>query len=129
MAVRGGGLYGGLSSIGTTRTIQVPISAGGARWETVPATGSGTVATASIAYSEQLWGDAFEVLANRIPVGTTCQLWVVHPDGTRTQVAAWTTAPDEGKVWYAGSMPSTAKPISKFEITANHEVLLTATPT
>jgi len=124
-----GGLYGGLSSIGTTRTIQVPISAGGARWETVPATGSGTVATASIAYSEQLWGDAFEVLANRIPVGTTCQLWVVHPDGTRTQVAAWTTAPDEGKVWYAGSMPSTAKPISKFEITANHEVLLTATPT
>jgi hypothetical protein len=123
-----GGLFGGLSSIGT-RTIQVPISVGASRWETVHGTGSGTVATASIAYSHQLWGDAFEVLVDHIPVGTTCQLWVVHPDGTRTQVAAWTTAADEGKVWYAGSMPSTAKPISKFEITANHQVLLTATPT
>jgi anti-sigma factor RsiW len=124
-----GGLFGGLSSIGTTRTIPVPITPGTARWETVQATGSGTAATASIAYSEQSWGDAFQVLADRIPVGTTCQLWVVHPDGTRTQVAAWTTDRDEGKVWYAGSMPSTDKPISKFEITANNKVLLTATPT
>ena len=54
---------------------------------------------------------------------------MVHPDGTRTQVAAWTTASDEGKVWYAGSMPSTAQPISKFQITAGHKVLLTAVPT
>jgi len=54
---------------------------------------------------------------------------VVHPDGTRTQVAAWTTASYEGKVWYAGSMPSTAKPITSFQITANHKVLLTAVPT
>jgi hypothetical protein len=88
-----------------------------------------TGATASIAYSRQLWGNAFEVLVDRIPIGTTCQLWVVHPDGTRTQVAAWTTSRDEGKVWYAGSMPSTDKPISSFQITANHQVLLTATPT
>ena len=57
-------------------------------------------------------------------MGTTCQLWVVHPDGTRTQVAAWTTARDEGRVWYAGSMPSTAGAISQFQITANHQVLL-----
>ena len=124
-----GGLFGGLSSIGTTRTIHVPITPGVAKWETVQGTSSATGATASIAYSQQLWGDAFEVLVDRIPAGTTCQLWVVHPDGTRTQVAAWTTARDEGKVWYAGSMPSTDKPISKFEITADHKVLLTATPT
>jgi len=123
-----GGLFGGLSSIGT-RTIQVPISVGSNRWETVQATGSGTPATASIAYSHQAWGVAFDVQADGIPVGTTCQLWVVHPDGTRTQVAAWTTAADEGKVWYAGSMPSTDKPIGSFQITANHKVLLTATPT
>jgi hypothetical protein len=44
-------------------------------------------------------------------------------------VAAWTTAPDEGDVWYPGSMPSTAEPISRFQITANHKVLLTTTPT
>jgi len=124
-----GGLFGGLSSITTTRTVAVPVGPGGAHWETVQASNSVTGASASVAYSHEPWGDAFEVLVDRIPVGTTCQLMVVHPDGTRTQVAAWTVAHDEGEVWYAGSMPSTAEPISKFQITAGHKVLLTATPT
>ncbi len=123
-----GGLYGGLSSIGG-QTVKVPLSIGVTHWETVHTTSSVTGATASIAYSDELWGNAFEVLVNHIPLGTTCQLWVVHPDGSRTQVAAWTTARDEGKVWYAGSMASTSEPISSFQITANHQVLLTATPT
>jgi len=124
-----GGLFGGLSSINTTRTVAVPVGPGTARWETVQTASSVTGASASVAYSHEMWGDAFEVLVDHIPAGTTCQLWVVHPDGTRTQVAAWTTASDEGKVWYAGSMPSTAKPITSFQITANHKVLLTAVPT
>ena len=124
-----GGLFGGLSSITTTRTVPVPVSAAGTQWETVEATSSVTGASASVAYSRELWGDQFQVLVDHIPVGTTCQLWVVHPDGTRTQVAAWTTASDEGKVWYSGSMARSAQPISKFQITAGHEVLLTATPT
>ncbi len=122
-----GGLFGGLSSMGTTRTVVVPFSAGSGTWDTVQTASSVTGATASVAYSRKSWGAAFEVLVDHIPVGTTCQLWVVHPDGTRTQVAAWTTAHDEGKVWYPGSMPSTAEPISGFQITANHKVLLTAT--
>jgi len=124
-----GGLFGGLSSITTTQTIAIPASPAGTKWETVEATSSVTGASASVAYSHEMWGVAFDVLVDKIPVGTTCQLWVVHPDGTRTQVAAWTTASDEGKVWYAGSMPRTAQPISSFQITANHKVLLTATPT
>jgi anti-sigma factor RsiW len=92
-----GGLFGGLSSITTTRTVPVPIAAPGTHWDTVEATGS-SGASASVAYSHELWGDAFEVLVKHIPVGTTCQMWVVHPDGTRTQVASWTTAKDEGNV-------------------------------
>ena len=128
VVVIAGGLFGGLRSIGT-RTVQVPASIGAVHWETVNAASPVTRATASIAYSEELWGNGFQVLVDHIPLGTTCQLWVVHPDGTRTQVAAWTTARDEGKVWYWGSMPSTAGPISSFQITANHKVLLTATPT
>ena len=124
-----GGLFGGLSSITTTRTVAIPVQSGGAHWDTIEATSSVTGASGSVAYSHEMWGDAFEVLVDHIPVGTTCQLWVLHPDGTRTQVAAWTTASDEGKVWYAGSMPRTAQPISSFQITANHKVLLTATPT
>ena len=124
-----GGLFGGLSSITTTRTVPIPVSAAGTSWETVEATNGVTGASASVAYSHEMWGDAFEVLVDHIPVGTTCQLWVVHPDGTRTQVAAWTTASDEGNVWYSGSMASTAQPISKFQITADKKVLLTARPT
>jgi hypothetical protein len=107
----------------------VVVGAGSGSWETVAATNQATGARATIAYSDQLWGNAFQVLVNRIPIGTTCQLWVVHPDGSRTQVAAWTTARDEGKVWYAGSMASTAGLIGKFEITAGNRLLLTATPT
>ena len=130
VVVIAGGLFGGLSSMGgTTRTIHAPVSSGSAPWENVQ-TASEVIpgATASIDYSEQLWGYAFEVLVERIPLGTTCQLWVVHPDGTRTQVAGWTTARDEGRVWYSGSMPSTAKPIREFQITAGGRVLMTAKP-
>ena len=129
VAAIAGGLFGGLSSIATTRTIQVPAGPGAASWETVQAVNSATGASASVAYSREQWGDAFKVLVDHIAVGTTCQLMVVHPDGTRTQVAAWTVAPDEGEAWYEGSMPATAKPISAFQITAGHKVLLTAKPT
>jgi hypothetical protein len=124
-----GGLFGGLSSITTTHTVAIPVSPGGTHWETVEATSAVTGASASVAYSHEMWGDAFQVLVDHIPVGTTCQLWVVHPNGTRTQVAAWTTAGDEGNVWYAGSMAATAQPISSFQITADKKVLLTARPT
>ena len=129
VAAIAGGLFGGLSSITTTRTVAIPIQTAGTHWDTVEATNSSTGASASVAYSHELWGDAFEVLVDHIPVGKTCQLWVVHPNGTRTQVAAWTTAGDEGNVWYAGSMPSTSAPISSFQITADKKVLLTARPT
>jgi len=121
-----GGLFAGLNSA-NTRTVPVPSASG--HWETVQAANSVTGTTASIAYGERSWGYTFDVLTDHIATGTTCQLWVVHPDGTRTQVAAWTTAYDEGKTWYPGSMAATAKPIKSFEITANHKVLLAATPT
>ncbi len=123
------GLFAGLSSIGgSTRTIFHSPTAGSASWETIEATSKITGANATIAYSHELWGNAFEVLVRHIPLGTACQLWVVNSDGTRTQVAAWTTARDEGRVWYSGSMASDGKPISRFEITAGHRVLVTVRP-
>jgi hypothetical protein len=130
VAAIAGGLFAGLSSAtSTTITRTVAVGAGAGTWENANGANQATGATATVAYSQQLWGNAFQVLVDHIPVGTTCELWVVHPDGTRTQVAAWTTARDEGKVWYAGSMPSTDGSISNFEITAGNKVLLTVTPT
>ena len=122
-----GGLFGGLRAATSTTVKQFVPTGSETAWETAAGTGQ-SGASATVAYSGELWGHAFEVLVNRIPIGTTCQLWVVHPDGTRTQVAAWTTARDEGHVWYAGSMPTTAGPIGKFQVTANHQVLVTVVP-
>ena len=129
VAAIAGGLFAGLSSAtSTTITKTDVVSAGPGSWETATATNAATGVASTVAYSKELWGNAFQVLVHDIPVGTTCQLWVVHPDGTETEVAAWTTARDEGKVWYAGSMASTAGAIGKFQITAGNKVLLTVTP-
>jgi predicted anti-sigma-YlaC factor YlaD len=128
VVVIGGGLFGGLkAATSTTTTLVVGSKVTG--WETAEGTNHATGASATVAYSSQLWGTAFDVLVHRIPMGTTCQLWVVHPDGTRTRVAAWTTARNEGHDWYTGSMPATAGPISTFQITADHQVLVTVTST
>jgi hypothetical protein len=128
VVVIAGALFGGLRSAAAhTQKVFVPTGSE-QTWERVTGTNQATGVTATIAYSGEKWGDAFDVLVDRIPMGTTCQMWVVHPDGTRTQVAAWTTASDEGNVWYAGSMASTAGALSQFQITANHQVLLTVTP-
>ena len=130
VVVLAGGLFGGLkAATSTTNTRTLIVSAGPGNWETVSATNRATGASATVAYATQAWGNSFNVVVDRIPLGTTCQMWVVHPDGTRTQVAAWTTARDEGHIWYAGSMPSTVGAISQFQITANHQVLVTANPT
>jgi len=125
-----GGLFAGLSS-GTSRTVTrtVVASDGDGSWETVQGTNQVTGATATVGYSDQLWGHAFQVQVAHIPLGTTCGLWVVHPNGSRTEVAAWTTASDEGKVWYGGSMSATAGSISTFQITAGNQILLTVRPT
>jgi putative zinc finger protein len=129
VVVLAGGLFGGIrSATSTTQKVFVPTGSEDS-WERVAATNQATGVSATVAYSGEKWGHAFEVLVDRIPTGTTCQLMVVHPNGTRTQVAAWTTAGDEGNVWYAGSMASTAGAISQFQITANNKVLLAVTPT
>jgi Putative zinc-finger len=126
-----GGLFGGLrTATSTTNTVyaeQFPTGSGS--WETAQTASKVTGINATINYAKELWGNTFEVLVNGIPIGTTCELWVVHPDGTRTEVSAWTVSHDEGRVWYPGSTPNTSEPISTFQITAGNRVLLTATPT
>jgi hypothetical protein len=132
VAAIAGGLFAGLSSATSTtvtKTVAVGFTNGTATWDVANGTNAATGVTGTVAYAHQLWGESFQVLVDRIPAGTTCQMWVVHPDGTRTEVAAWTTASDEGKVWYAGSMASTAGSLGMFQITAGNRVLLTVMPT
>ncbi len=122
------GLFGGLKAANSGTQVISP-SAGAGQWETVQGTSPATGASATVAYASELWGNAVQVEVHDIAVGTTCQLWAVHPDGSRTFAGSWTTSSDEGHVWYPGSVPSTAGPISKFEITAGNRLLVTVTPT
>jgi hypothetical protein len=117
-----------LGSAGPARVTIVPLPAGGGGWHTVQAASRITGVSATIIYAQQLWGTSVEVLTDRIPPGATCQLWAVHPGGTRTLAAAWTNARDEGHVWYAGSVPSSAGAVAKFEITADGKIILTVLP-
>jgi len=132
VVVIAGGLFAGLRSATSTtitNTVPVALSNGAGSWETANGANQATGVTGTVAYAQQLWGNSFQVQVDNIPAGTTCELWVVHPDGTRPEVAAWTTAHDEGKVWYAGSMASSAGLISTFQITSGNQVLLTVSPT
>ena len=131
VAVIAGGLFGGVSAAtSTTHTVYAEEFSGGAgSWETAQTASQITGVSANIKYADELWGNNFEILVDGIAVGTTCEMWVIHADGSRTLVAGWTVSHDEGKVWYAGSAPVSAQPISSFEITAGNKVLLTATPT
>jgi hypothetical protein len=127
-AAAAAGLAGVRRSPAPARTLVVPFSAEASGSQTALAASQGTGVSATVAYARRPWGTAAEVLADHVPVGVTCQLWAVHPDGTRTQVAAWTAAWDEGRVWYAGSMPGTGMSVARFEITAGGRVLLTVRP-
>ena len=126
-----GGLFGGLSSAtSSTRTVvadEYPTGPGA--WESAQTTSKITGTSATIKYASEHWGSAFEVLVKGIPAGTTCELWVTLSNGTRIDVAAWTVADDEGRVWYPGSTPDSSAAISSFQITAGHRVLLEAMPT
>jgi hypothetical protein len=123
-----GGLFGGLRSLASPAApaSAVAFSPGPGSWDWAQGISKTTKERAWVAYAAERWGTVLAARVRGIPVGTTCQLWVVRADGTRTRAAAWTTARDEGQVWYWGSMPRTAKGISHFEITAGNKLLVTA---
>jgi len=121
-------LVAALRSARPARVAAVPFSAGSGDWQTARAASRATGISVTVIYAQRLWVTAVEVLTDRIPAGTTCQLWAVHPGGARTLAAAWTNAREEGRVWYAGSVPSSAGAVAQFEITAGSRLLLTVPP-
>lgn len=124
-----GGVFGGLAASPPTSppTPVIAFSPGSTSWERVTGTSAAGDVSATIDYGAEHWGTVLAAKVDGIPVGTTCELWAIHPDGTRTQVMSWTTANDEGQVWYWGSlsMPSTNKGIASFQVTAGAKQLVT----
>jgi hypothetical protein len=126
-----GGVFGGLAVGGSKApTPAIAFPPGTGPWEEASATNSANDVRADINYGAERWGTVLAAKVEGIPVGTTCQLWVVHYDGTRTQAMEWTTANDEWTVWYWGSlsMPHTDKGIKDFQVTTGSKLLITIHP-
>lgn len=125
-----GGVSGGLVASSGPSAVSVaagiPFTPGEGSWETTSGSSAVGDVSATVAYSAERWGTVMAAKVTGIPVGTTCQLWVVHDNGTRTMSMEWTTADDEGRVWYWGSlsMPNTDRGVKSFEVTNGSKLLI-----
>ena len=68
-------------------------------------------------YRSMGWGTQLAVKVSGIPVGTSCQLWVIGPGGSRTLAGGWVTDDHEGAVWYPGSAGMPAGGVRGFQVT------------
>jgi hypothetical protein len=84
-------------------------------WETVTTSADGM--SASVAYRSMGWGVQTAVKVSGIPVDTSCNLWVIGRNGSRTLAGGWVTDDHEGTVWYPGSAGMPASGVRGFQIT------------
>jgi Putative zinc-finger len=84
-------------------------------WQTATTSASGM--SASVEYRSMGWGTQLAVKVSGIPVGTSCQLWVIGPGGSRTLAGGWVTDDHEGAVWYPGSAGLSAGGVRGFQVT------------
>jgi Putative zinc-finger len=114
------GVFGGLRlGAGSAQ----PLAVGGSlfaghpntAWDT--AQGQSGTTTATVIYRSMGWGTQLDTKVTGIPVGTSCQLYVVDSTGQRVLVGGWVTDNDEGNVWYPGSAAVSGKDVTGFQIT------------
>jgi hypothetical protein len=113
------GVFGGLRlGAGTAQPSNVagffPGNSNGA-WDNVQ--GQAGAATATVSYRSMGWGTQLDTKVTGIPVGTSCQLYVIDSTGQRVLVGGWVTDDDEGAVWYPASAAVPSKDVTGFQIT------------
>jgi hypothetical protein len=126
VAAAAAGVFGGLAANQAPAALRpvMEFAPGTGTWDHAQASNPQTDTTADIAYAGEHWGTALAAEVDGIPLGTTCQMWIRFTDGSREYAMSWTTAEDEGSVYYWGSIPITSKHVASFEITTGHEVLV-----
>jgi hypothetical protein len=115
------GVFGGLRLGGSpaappTASANYPGQPNGP-WQTATTSASGMSAT--VQYRSMGWGTQVAVKVSGIPVGTSCQLWVLGPGGSRTLAGGWVTDNHEGAVWYPGSAGVPAGGVRGFQVTVS----------
>jgi hypothetical protein len=83
-------------------------------------TGKSGSMTATISYSAMGWGTQLDTKVSGIPVGTSCQLWVIDSNGNRVLAGDWVTDNLEGTVYYPGSVGLSSKNVAAFQVTVGH---------
>jgi hypothetical protein len=86
-------------------------------WRTATTAADGM--SASVSYRSMGWGTQLAVKVSGIPVGTSCQLWVIGPGGKRTLAGGWVTDEHEGAVFYPGSAGVPAGAVRGFRVTVD----------
>jgi hypothetical protein len=93
--------------------------------ETVSAFNKVTHVGATVVYEPTSWGTTtMEVRIKGVPAGTTCELYVVKADGSKTEAGSWTVAYLPGQAEYPASASLAAKDVRKFEVVSNSQVLV-----
>jgi hypothetical protein len=87
-------------------------------WDNVQ--GQAGTMTATVSYRSMGWGTQLDTKVTGIPVGTSCQLYVIDSTGQRVLVGGWVTDNDEGNVWYPGSAAVPSKDVTGFQVTVAH---------
>jgi hypothetical protein len=92
-------------------------------WQTVTASVQGMSATVS--YRPMGWGTQLAVKVNGIPVGVSCQIYVVGPGGGKTLAGSWKTDNREGMVSYPVSSAIPSSGMRGFRITVGKSQSIT----
>jgi hypothetical protein len=115
---------GGTTAPSATSGVNYPGQANGP-WRTVTTSASGM--SASVAYRSMGWGTQFAVEVKGIPIGTSCKLWVIGANGSRTLAGGWVTDDREGTVWYPGSAGVADSGVRGFQVTVGSAQTLSIT--
>jgi len=115
------GVFGGLQLSGShaqpSSVASGTLFAGNPNGAWLTASGHSANMTATVTYRSMGWGTQLGAKVSGIPVGTSCQLWVIDSSGNRVLAGGWVTDNAEGTVWYPGSVPLSSGNVAAFEIT------------
>ncbi|MEP7025741.1 MAG: zf-HC2 domain-containing protein [Actinomycetota bacterium] len=83
-----------------------------------------THVSAIVSYTATSWGTTMDVSVQGIPAGTTCQLWVVNQDGTRSPAGSWKVAYGHTHEVYPAEVSLAASDVREFQVISGNHVIV-----
>jgi hypothetical protein len=112
------------SALGAMSVAAQPTAGSSGYWTRASATAPGTHETATIRFQGTAWGTRLAANVSGIPVGTTCQFWVVGANGVSWPAGGWTVSWNSRDTWFDGSTWLHPSAVRGFEITSDGRMLV-----